>query len=278
MIRRKKGRIGVIFGVFILVLAWAMSSALAETPIRGGQITVAVDVGPTGFDPHLSITTATRGFTEHIYETLLRYNYKMEVGPGLATSWKQLDPLTYIFHLRKGVKFHNGEEMTAEDVKFTFDRVTDPKLPLSAFDPVKNAEIVDKYTVKVNLKTTMPDFLSYCAFIRDSAIVPKDAVLKHGSLQKVQIGTGPFKLKEYKEGAYGIFVRNEDYWDRNLPYVDGFKLVVVKDEASRLAGLRKGTYDIGWVRGPQMATLAAKEPNLRMVKAAAARQGRFWLV
>jgi peptide/nickel transport system substrate-binding protein len=113
--------------------------------------------------------------------------------------------------------------------------------------------------------------------MRATAIVPKDEVLKHGTLQKVMVGTGPFKLKEYKHGVGATFVRNEDYWQAGIPYIDGFRFIVVKDEASRLAGIRKGTTDIGWVKGVQSAMLAAKEPNVRVVKSAPARQGRFWL-
>jgi peptide/nickel transport system substrate-binding protein len=278
--RLRKARIGIMLGIFFLLIAWQISPAFAETPKRGGWLTVATDSTAVGLDPHLSIVHATFTFTEHVYDCLLRYNYNMELEPALAVSWEQPDDLIYVFHLRKGVKFHNGREMTSEDVKFSFDRIMDPKTgspSRSTFKAIKSVEALDKYTVKFTLGKTMPAFLDYLAFVRNSAIVPKDEVLKHGTLQKVMIGTGPFKLKEYKHGVGATFVRNEDYWEPGLPYIDGFKFPVVKDEASRLAGLRRGAYDIGWVKGVQTAMLAAKEPNVRIVKSAPARQGRFWL-
>jgi peptide/nickel transport system substrate-binding protein len=116
-----------MLGILFVVIAWHMSPAIAETPKRGGWLTVATDSTAVGLDPHLSIVHATLTFTEHVYDTLLRYNYKMESEPSLATSWEQPNEMTYIFHLRKGVKWHNGREFTSEDVKFTFDRILDPK-------------------------------------------------------------------------------------------------------------------------------------------------------
>jgi len=276
----RKWQVFVFSGVFLLAMALSTNPAFAETSKRGGWLTVATDSTAVGLDPHLSIVFSTFTFAEHVYECLLSYNYKMELQPGLATSWEHPDPLTYIFHLRKGVKFHNGREMTSEDVKFSYDRIIDPKTGspgAKTLKALKKIEALDKYTVKISLKETFPDFLRYAAFPRNTAILPKDEVLKRGSMQKAMVGTGPFKLKEYKHGVAATFVRNPDYWETDLPYIDGFKFVVVKDEASRLAGMRKKTYDIGWVKGVQLAKLAAKEPHLTISKSSEDRQGRFWL-
>ena len=280
MVRIKKACIGVMLGIFFLVIAWQMSPAIAETPKRGGWINVATDSTAVGLDPHLSITFSSFTFTEHVYDTLLRFNYKMEVEPSLATSWEQPDDLTYIFHLRKGVKFHNGREFTSEDAKFSFDRILHPKTGAPArsiFKFIKEVKALDKYTVKITLKEGMTAFLRYCAFPRYTAIVPKDEVLKRGTLNKVMVGTGPFKLKEYKHGHSATFVRNDDYWEPGLPYIDGFKFAVIKDESSRIAAIRMGTVDIGWLKNAQLADVAAKTPNINIIKSAPARQGRFWL-
>ncbi|NIS61165.1 MAG: hypothetical protein GTO13_10825 [Proteobacteria bacterium] len=276
----KKGCIWGLLGVFLLVMAWQLTPAFAETPKRGGWITVATDETAVGLDPHLSIVFSTFTFAEHVYECLLSYNNKMELQPGLATSWEHPDAMTYIFKLRKGVKWHNGREFTSEDVKFSYERIIDPKTgsPVAKMlKALKKVEALDKYTVKLTLKETSPDFLRFVAFPRNTAILPKDEVLKRGTMQKAMIGTGPFKLKEYKHGVGATFVRNPDYWDKPLPYLDGFKFAVVKDEASRLAGLRKKIYDIGWVKGVPLAKLAMKEPHLRISQSSADRQGRFFL-
>ena len=276
----RKGCIWGLLGVFLLVFTWQMAPAFAETPKRGGWLTVATDETAVGLDPHLSIVFSTFTFTEHVYECLLSYNYKMELQPGLAKSWEHPDPLIYIFHLRKGVKWHNGREFTSEDVKFSYERIKDPKTGspgAKTLKAVKTIEALDKYTVKITLKETFPDFLRFAAFVRNTAILPKDEVVKHGSMQKHMVGTGPFKLEEYKHGVGATFVRNPDYWDKPLPYLDGFKFAVIKDEASRLAGIRKKIYDIGWVKGIQLAKLAAKEPHIMISKSSEDRQGRFWL-
>ena len=279
---RRTARTGKWVGVTLLILAVVCMAAtgFAQTPKRGGWLKVATDDTAIGLDPHLSITNSTFTFTEHVYDTLLRFNYKGQLEPSLAVSWKQPNSTTYIFNIRKGVKFHNGREMTADDVVYSFKRILDPKTgspSASTFEMIKSVEATDKYTVKVVLSKTMPGFLSYCAFVRNSAIVPKEEVEKRGTLQKDMIGTGPFKLKEYKHGTGATFVRNDQYWEAGLPYIDGFDFLVIKDEASRLAGIRKGTLDIGWLKEVQMAELAAKTPGTKLIESAASRQGRFWL-
>jgi peptide/nickel transport system substrate-binding protein len=276
----KKGYMWGLLGIFLLVIAWQMGTAFAETPKRGGWLTLGHDTSPVGWDPHLTIESV--GFTEFVYDSLLRYSYDMDLEPALAASWEHPDPRTYIFHLRKGVKFHNGREMTSEDVKFSFDRLRDPKTGSQAstiWDRIESIEIQDKYTVKMTLKETLPDFLTYCAYLRYSAVLPKDELLKHGTLQKADTvcGTGPWKLKEYEHGVSATYVRNDDYWEPGIPYLDGFKIMVVKDEASRLAGIRTGRFDIGWVKGIQVASRAAKEPNVKIISSPAARQGRLYL-
>lgn len=275
-----KRRVVFFLAIFLAIFVCQVDLSSAQTPKRGGWLKVGTDDSAVGLDPHLSIVMSTFTFTEHVYQCLLRYNDKMELEPSLATSWEQPDPLTYIFHLRKGVKFHNGREMTAEDVKYSYERILDPKTgspSASLLKPLKSVEAIDKYTVRIKLKTTFPDFLKFAAFERNTAIVPQEEIQKHGSLQKVMIGTGPFKLKEYKHGVSATYIRNEDYWEPGIPYIDGFDFIVVKDEASRLAGIRRGTYDIAWVKSIDMAKLAAKEPNVIAARSLASRQGRLWM-
>jgi peptide/nickel transport system substrate-binding protein len=276
----KKWQLFGFLAVLLLTTALMTTPVLAETPKHGGFLTVATDSTAIGLDPHLSITDATHTFTEHVYEPLLTYDYQMNIIPCLATSYEHPDPLLYVFHLRKGVKFHDGGDFTSADVKFTFDRIKDPKSGSSKgknFKLVDRVETPDKYTVKFILKQAFPDFLRYVAFVKSLPIISKDATEKHGNMQKVAIGTGAFILKEYKHGVGATYVRNPDYWDKPLPYLDGFKLVVVKDEASRLAGMRKKIYDICWVKGVHTANMARKEAHIKLSKGAESRMGRFWI-
>ena len=273
----------LIFAI-LAFLSWLVipnfgSLHAAEKPQRGGWLNVGTDSTAVGLDPHLILAFASYTFFEHVYETLIRYNEKMELESCLATSWEQPDDLTYIFHLRKGVKFHDGSDFTAEDVKFTFERLLDPntKAPRGLFfKSIKKIETPDKYTVKIVMSEPNPPFLNTIGTSWYAAIVSKAAVQKHGTLQTAPIGTGPFKLKKYEHGVKGVYERFDDYWEKGKPYIDGFDFIVIKDETSRVAALRKGTVDIGWVKEAELADLRAKEKNLKILMGPPVRQNRLF--
>ena len=227
---------------------------------RGGTITVGIDAGPLGWDPHISLAFSSWNHYELVYESLLRFNYKMEIEPSLATSWEQPDPLTLIFHLRKGVKFHNGREMVASDVKYSFERLKNPKTSAypAYYEPVKSIDVVDNYTVKFTMSSPYPTLPATIAYNQFAAIVPREVAEKHGDLKVVTCGTGPFKVKEYVPDDYTVFEQHSDYWDKGLPVVDRLIFKVMKDESSRLAALRRGSVDIGWMKEAQMADMAPR--------------------
>jgi len=254
------------------------STVQAAEPKRGGWMKVATDSTAVGLDPAIAIAFSSSTYYEHVYETLIRYKKNMELEPALATSWEQPDPLTYIFHLRKGVKFHDGGDFTAEDVKFTFERILDPKTNSprrTSFNSISKVEALDKHTVKFTMSVPFPAFLNVAGTYYGS-IVSKAAVKKHGSMQAVAIGTGPFKLVKYEHGVKGVFERNKNYWDQPKPYIDGFDFIVIKDETSRLAALRKNSVDVGWIKNAQLANLLSKRKNLKVISGPAVRQQRLW--
>ena len=268
---------GVVLTIFILM---TLPSSGQEKPKRGGTITIGHDEDAVGLDPHLAIAFSSKHFFEHVYTGLLRYNSKMELEPDLATSWEHPDDLTFIFHLRKGVKFHNGDELTSEDVKFSFDRMKDPKTGSPwkfIYDAVSSIETPDRYTVKFKLAYPYPAFLVYLGDVRYSAVVPKKEVLKRGNLQNVMIGTGPFKLAEYLPGDHATYIRNNDYYEPGLPYLDGFTLKVIKDESSRLAAIRKGAVDLTWIKEIQLAELARKDRDITIAKTLPSRHLHFFI-
>jgi len=273
--------------LIVAILAFLFTAGIAVTvssttqaaePKRGGWMRVATDSTAVGLDPHIAIAFSSATYFEHCYESLLGYNKDMELEPCLATSWEQPDPITYIFHLRKGVKFHDGGDFTAEDVKFTFERILDPKTNSPRkpfFESIKKIEILDPYKVKFVMSQPYPPFLNIAATWY-GAIVSKAAVNKHVSMQSVAIGTGPFKLKTYEHGVKGVFERFADYWDKPKPYIDGFDFIVIVDDTSRVGALRKGVVDLGWVKEAQMAKLMEKEKNLKILSSSAIRQQRLW--
>jgi peptide/nickel transport system substrate-binding protein len=246
---------------------------------RGGTITVAIDTGPVGWDPHIDSAQSSWNHYEQVYESLLRFNKNMEIEPSLATSWEQPDPLTLIFHLRKGVKFHNGREMVADDVKYSFERMKNPKTSRypEYTRSIESIKVLDKYTIKFIMSVADSAFIPFIAWGRFSGIVPREVIEKHGDLKTVTCGTGPFKVKEYVPGDYTVFERNPDYWDKGLPIVDKLIFKVIKEETSRLAALRKGAVDVGWVKEAQVADMARRNKSLKVVIPPPARQMRVFL-
>ena len=276
----RKGTATTLVLVLILALIGAIPSVVFSATIQlGGTITVGYDAGPTGWDPHISTATSSFAHYEIVYESLVRYNNKMEIVPALASSWEMPDPLTYVFHLRRGVKFHHGREMTAEDVKYSMDRWRDPKVATQPdlWAAINAVDIIDKYKILVTMKQVDPGLLSQMAYNKAASIVPRDVVEKHGDLKTVTCGTGPFKVKEYKPELYTIFEKNKDYWEKGIPRVDQLVVKIVKDEAARMAALRTGSLDVGWFIMPQEAKELQKVKGLQVQATDPSRQLKFYL-
>jgi peptide/nickel transport system substrate-binding protein len=274
MIRR---RTFLALAVILALIVWAVAPVTAQK--RGGTVVVGNDDDAVGLDPHLSFAFASSNFYEHVYTGLTRFNPRMEIEGDLATSWEIPNPTTYVFKLRRGVRFHNGREMTAEDVRYSIDRVRDPKggSPVrDVYGSVEAVEAVDRATVRLRLAKPDGSLLSLMTG-RAGFVVPKEEVEKHGNLQKVAVGTGPFRLVEHVPGDFARFVRNDHYYEAGQPYLDGFTIKVIKDESSRLAALRKGTVDLTWIKAIEVEDLARKEKGLQWAETPEARHLYIWL-
>lgn len=256
----------------------------AETgqPKRGGILRVR-GYDPPHFDHHLNINFKTNTTLSFAYSTLVRYKVGPEVPPGtftvephLAERWETPDDTTYIFHLRKGITWHNkpplnGRELVAEDVKFTFDRfLTEPgnadRHMLAAVDRI---EVVDHYTVKFLLKEPYVWLLDVLANPRSMWIIAPEVVQQFGDLKRPEsvIGTGPFMLERYEPNVKTVFKRNPDYFLKDQPYVDGVEWLVLEDESTGLAMYRTGQIDAGpwhwWVvRQADLEALQKSHPKL----------------
>ena len=240
------------------------SQSPAPTPDAGSSAPAApveqvlkygTDTWPAGFDPHtISAIAATRVFNQ-VYESLISFNPDMTFQGVLAESWETPDDTTYIFHLRKGVKFHNGREMTAEDVEYSFNRIlgkTDAgdigALGSSAsyYGGIDTIEVVDPATIKFTLKAPNAAFMSSLTSSY-GAIVPKEVVEQNnGSLASIETmcGTGPFVYKDSVVDNYITLEKNPDYWNTGSPKLDGITYYLMADESTRLAALRTGDINI----------------------------------
>src|SRR2546426_1742932 len=171
----------------------------------------------------------------------------------LAESWTQPDDTTYIFKLKKGVRWHpkppvNGRELTADDVKYTYERFLtitgNANKPVLEY--VDKIDALDKHTIKFTLKEPNAWFLDLLAST-STWIIAKECVEKFGDLRKVEsvVGTGPWMLERWEPNVRLMYVRNPNYFVPGLPYADGVELIIDKDPSSRLAAFLGGKTDFG---------------------------------
>jgi peptide/nickel transport system substrate-binding protein len=234
----------------------------ASGPRQGGTLYIGQDFGPQSLDPHKNLAWASINIYESIYNGLVKWNEnETEVIPDLATAWEISDDgLVYTFTIRQGVKFHNGREMTAEDVKFSLDRLRDPDVSVyaSEYTAVESVDVLDAETVQVTLSRPFGTFL---IFLTDRySIVPEEAVAE---LETNPVGTGPFMFDEYVLDQHVRLVRNPDYYEEGLPLLDAVEFKILGDEASKEAALRSKSVDMAWFRDPRQAeAIANSVPDL----------------
>lgn len=214
-------------------------SACSSAPSPSNVITLAVLSSPNSLDPRIGSDETSQRIHTLIYDYLLALDDKLRVVGGLASSWEQTDPLNYIVHLRKGVRFHDGHELTADDVVFTFNCFIDPSFVSprkGAYRSLQRVEAIDPYTVRFVLKEPFGSFPINLVM----PVVPKGA---GPDLRDHPIGTGPYKFVSYAVDDRVELSANRDYF-RGPPTNDGVVLKVVPDEIMRALELRKGTIDM----------------------------------
>jgi ABC-type transport system substrate-binding protein len=211
-------------------------AASEPNPKHGGVLRVGIPLRPPHFDIHQSGTIFNLGSQGCMFDNLIRRdprNGGTTIIPDLAHSWEiAKDGRTYTFHLRKGVQFHDGAELTAEDVKATFDRIIKPpqgvSIPRSIlFKSVSEVTAPDKYTVQFKLAEGRPvNFIMSALASGWNVIVRKKTLEDNGyNLRKVEIypGTGPFRSVKRVENETWTMEKNKDYWNKGLPYLDGIE-------------------------------------------------------
>lgn len=216
------------------------------TPTTGGVLRVGVQGDPTELDPALSNLAATELVVDLVYEGLVHEGPDLVPRPGLAESWEVSDDgLSYTFTLRQGVSFHNGREMTSDDVVYSIERVMDPETG-SPYVPyterIADIDAPDGTTVTITLNAPDASFLAGLGR-RGLSIVPRE-VVEDGGLSQQMVGTGPFTFEEYVPNSVVTLGRNGDYWDAGKPYLDGIELQIIPDDTARTTALVSGTVDL----------------------------------
>jgi len=266
-------------------LACALALSLLGLPVTPawsaeGQMTwgVHLSLAPTWLDPAETPGLLTPFMVLYaLHDGLVKPMPGNAMAPSLAESWTAAkDGLTYTFVLRRGVKFHNGEPVTAEDVKFSFERYRGAASK-TLRERVAAVEVVDPGRVRFRLKRPWPDFLNFYATATGAGwIVPKKYVEKVGDegFKKAPVGAGPYRFVSFTPGVELTLEAVPDYW-RKRPAVRRLVLKVIPDEATRLAALKRGEVDIVYsIRGALAEELQRTE-GLRLVPTVL--NGTFWL-
>jgi peptide/nickel transport system substrate-binding protein len=190
----------------------------------------------------------------------------MAVEPALATSWEYTSPTELVWQLREGVKFHNGQEFTAEDAKWNVDRALNPETAnpfANWYAAVEATEVVSKYVVRMKLNRADPLLPGKFGAMRVLGFVPAGS--DPAKLASEPIGTGPYKMVEWVKDDHITFERNEDYWEEGIPYIDTLAVKFLPQEDTRIAGLRAGQIDFSIVSADGARRLA-DEPNLKFIE------------
>src|SRR5215467_1161485 len=255
----------VVTWSLLAVLAVAASAAAASD----GQLTwgVHISLAPTWFDPAETQGIITPFMVLYaIHDAMAKAMPGNTAAPSLAESWQvSPDGRVYEFMLRKGVKFHNGDPLTSEDVKFSFDRYKGAQAK-ALKERVAAVETPDALHVRFRLKNPWPDFMTfYTAASGAGWIVPKKYVEKVGdeAFKKAPIGAGPYKFVSFSPGVELVMEAFDGYW-RKTPSVKRLVFKVISDEATRLAALKRGEIHVVYSIRGELAEELQKTPGLTL--------------
>ena len=275
------GKLTASIALASVLALWLPGGEVAAQGQPDGQLTIAFDasIAPTFLDPAETPGIGTPFvFLYALHDALIKPLPGNDMAPCVAESWKESpDGLVYEFKLREGLRFHNGDPVTAEDVKFSFQRYRGASAKL-LHDRVKAVEIPDPYRVRFVLHTPWPDFLVFYATPATGAawIVPKKYIEKVGEdgFRRQPVGLGPYRFVRMTPGIELVLEANEQYW-RKKPTIKRVVIKGVPDRTTRLAMLKTGEADIGYLMvGVETATIKA-DPKLRLAKVIA--PAAWWL-
>jgi peptide/nickel transport system substrate-binding protein len=247
--------LGLLMLINVLPQIAAAADAPAKTPAVGGQLRLSLEDDPENFNPLIAPSAYADEVNSLIFSTLVDYNDRWEPQPNLAESWAaSADGLTLTIALRKGVKFHDGTELTADDVAYTYQTILDPAYTgpwTSTRSFIKAISASDRYTVKVDLKEPQANVFSYLHIPivskrQFAGVAVKD--LEKASASPKPIGTGPYKLLSYKQASHVTLTRNANYFRSQelggAPFISTITFTIVTHSDMALAMFENGELDV----------------------------------
>lgn len=265
--KRRASAAVLLAAAILLASGTCVWAAEPTAPKRGGILRYGMLSDPHNWTPHNVVECQNQLVMSHVWSALLRYNGKGELVGDLAESWKWVDNKTVVFHLRKNVKWHNGEPLTAQHVVQSENHRLDPKVSRYAKllgDSIDRWEATDNETVRLMLKRPNIAVLRWLTVAPGMAFVlhPKWDEKTSGQSAQATIGTGPFRYKAYEPGVKVQVVRNPDYFIKGMPYLDGIDFMIIPDAEARMTGLRSGQLDmVEYIEFQAMPALR-KDPNI----------------
>jgi peptide/nickel transport system substrate-binding protein len=258
-----------------LLAVFALLFLMTVQPSEGKTLRWAFSGDVYSMDPYAHAVSFTAIFHQHIYDTLVRYNINLKIEPSLATSWKVIEPTVWRFSLRKGVKFHNGNSFTADDVVASIKRVLNA--PLRGNLPaVKDVLKVDDYTVDFILQGPTPLLLNgltnICIMdkewmIENKCLDPVDPAKGQDSYASMHaIGTGPFMLESRQPDAKTVLVVNPNWWDKPQHNLTSIVFTPIKSDATRVAALLSGEVDLMHPSPLQDAERISRTSNIKLLE------------
>jgi peptide/nickel transport system substrate-binding protein len=228
------------WSVIVLTLLFPLLSCSSKPDPK--MLVMVIENSPTNLDPRVGLDAQSERIDELLFDYLCTRDEHLNVQPGLAEGWEIPDPLTYVFHLHRGVKFHDGRALTSRDVKWTFDSLLQGKIrstKASAYRPVDHIDAPDDSTVVFHLKQP---FTTLLWNVSDGAV----GIVPYGSGEEISqrpIGSGPFRFVSAEPDKEVIIERNDDYWGAKAK-LQRVRFAVTPDINTRALELRKGSADI----------------------------------
>jgi peptide/nickel transport system substrate-binding protein len=274
--RRREMKGKLFWVVFLAAALLGMGASAWAAP--SGKITLVMDNDAPTMDPHRHAERSGVTVNWQIFDSLMYRQNDMKVVPGLAESYKVLSPTVIQVTLRKNVQFHNGEPFNAQAVKFSLERVLDPKTKsprVSSVNWLKSVEVVDDYTVKLNLKAPHPIWMED---LMNLAMVPPGYLKEKGDSHFAEnpVGTGPYKFVKWTRGQEIQMTANTKYF-KGEPKIETAVIKIIPDASTRLAALLSGSVDLMRGISPEEIPVLKANPNLQVFTVPILRFQWFYL-
>ncbi|MEE8184648.1 MAG: ABC transporter substrate-binding protein, partial [Acidobacteriota bacterium] len=226
-------------GWWIAILLFLGAVSCGGQPSPGEELRVLIEADPAHLDPRLGSDQASLRIHQLLYNGLVTIDEFGLPAPDLAESWEREDDRTYLFHLRPGLRFHDGRPVTARDVAYTIESIREGEVASfrkGDFEQLEAVQVVDPRTIRFRLRQPFSPFLT----VLTVGIIPEN---RSGEIAVEPVGTGPYRLVEYRRDDRLVLAANSDYF-RGVPAIPRVQFRIVPDQTSRLLELRKGSADL----------------------------------